>query len=465
MGIFKSSTFRLAVGYACLFGVSATAVLSFIYWSTAGYMARQTDITIQTEVEGLAERYRGTNLNGLVELLDRRVASSRHSNALYLLMDPALRPIVGNLDRWPDTAPDDAGWLNFDLERAASEGNRGARSHPARARTFILQDGYHLLVGRDVRELTRTRQLIARTLGWGIGLTAVLGLAGGWVMSRSTARRLEAINETGREIMQGDLSRRVPTDGSDDDFDQLAVNLNLMLGRIQGLMEDVKQVSDNVAHDLRTPLTRLRQRLETLRSERDTSPATAVAIDRALGETNELLATFSALLRIARIESGERRAHFDRVALASVIEDAAELYEPVAEQRGQTMTVDLNDTVAVEGDRHLLFQAFANVLDNAVKYTPNGGEVRVTIGSRDGHGRVTISDTGPGIPPTMREQVFKRFSRLEQSRPQPGNGLGLALVAAVAKLHRAKIALTGEGSGLSVHLDFPPYQPAPLRAA
>ncbi len=446
--LLRSSTFRLAVLYMALFGASVAVLLTFIYWSTAGYMALQTDDTIEAEVTGLAERYRLSGLDGLIRSIDERVSRKPNGDAVYLLTDDQLTPLIGNLDRWPRVARDSDGWLNFDLEQATSEGEV---THRGRARPFTLRGGYRLLVGRDMQELDATRSLIVRAIAWGLAITVMMALAGGIMLSRRTMRRLEAINETSRRIMQGDLSRRIPTRSTDDDFDQLADNLNGMLDTIEELMEDVRRVTDNVAHDLRTPLTRLRNRLENLKSDNDADKS---SIEAALADADGLLDTFNALLRIASIESGRRRAAFKSIPLDDVVRDVTELYEPLAEQKQQKLDVSVSDDVRIQGDRDLLFQAFANLLDNAIKYTPQGGSIRVTLDDGASGPRIRIIDSGPGIPQQSRDKVFKRFFRLEESRHTPGNGLGLSLVEAVARLHNASIKLGGE-PGLDVSLAFP----------
>jgi len=446
--LLQSSTFRLAVLYMALFGASVAVLLTFIYWSTAGYMALQTDSTIEAEVTGLAERYGVSGLDGLVRSIDERISRKPNGDAVYLLTDEQLKPLIGNLDRWPRVSQDSDGWLNFDLEQTTRDGDV---THRARARPFTLRGGYRLLVGRDMHALDATRSLIVRAIAWGLAITVMMALAGGVMLSRRTMRRLEAINETSRRIMHGDLSRRIPTRSTDDDFDQLADNLNGMLDTIETLMEDVRRVTDNVAHDLRTPLTRLRHRLEQLKADEGID---AGKVEAALADADGLLATFNALLRIASIESGRRRAAFENISLDDVVRDVAELYEPLADQKEQKLEVLVSEDVQVRGDRDLLFQAFANLLDNAIKYTPPGGDIHLTLTNGSGGPRLRIIDSGPGIPEQSRQQVFKRFFRLEESRHTPGNGLGLSLVEAVVRLHKASIEIGGT-PGLDVSLAFP----------
>jgi signal transduction histidine kinase len=448
--LFGSSTFRLALIYMALFGASVLILLGFIYWSTVAFMGRQTDAIIDAEIEGLAERYRVSGISGLTDLIAERLSRKPAGSSVYLLADDSLQPMVGNLDRWPVAAPTPDGWLSFRLEDQASSGD----VHKARARVFRLQGGFHLLVGRDVHDLDQAQGYIIKALAWGLAVTVVLALVGGSMMSRSMVRRLETINETSREIMQGDLSRRIPTKGSGDDFDQLADNLNSMLDRIELLMEDVRRVSDNIAHDLRTPLSRLRQRLELLKMHNYSSEQQRESVEQALTEADGLLATFNALLRIARVESAAQRAGFTAVDLAALARDVVELYEPLAEDKQQRFTTKVQDAVHVNGDRDLLFQAIANLVDNAIKYTPAAGQIELTLQAHGEGARISVADNGPGIPAEARDQVLQRFFRLDASRTTPGSGLGLSLVAAVAKLHGAQLSLTDNGPGLRVVLDF-----------
>ena len=311
-------------------------------------------------------------------------------------------------------------------------------------------------MGRDLHELENSRRLIARTLFWGLVITLALGLVGGAMMTRSLVRRIESINQTGREIMSGDLSRRIPTDSSGDDFDELAANLNAMLDRIQSLMEEVRRITDNIAHDLKTPLSRLKNSLERLNLAGLEDPEDRqVLIEQSISEADGLLSTFNALLRIANIESGERRSAFKELELQPLLRDLVEYYQPLAEERQQDLRLKVSAPQSVVGDRDLLFQAFANLLDNAVKYIPARGRIEVRLERQHDCPRVLIVDSGPGIPTQERGKVFRRFYRSEQSRGLPGNGLGLSLVAAVARLHQIDLVLEDNAPGLRVVLSFP----------
>jgi signal transduction histidine kinase len=451
--LLHTSTFYLALVYMVLFASSVLLLLSFIYWSTVGYMARQTDATIEAEIIGLAEQYRRRGLAGLVTVITERLAQNPDGSSLYLFAAHDYTPLAGNLSHWPEVVEKSSdGWLNFDLKALGDE----KKSRVARARPFVLRGGLHLLVGRDIRELKAIQALILRALSWGLAITLALALLGGLMMSWSIVRRLDAINQTSRQIMRtGDLSGRVPTKGTADDFDQLADNLNAMLDQIEKLMAGVREVSDHIAHDLRTPLTRLRNRLEQMRWQNPNSEQFGLQLEQTIAEADQLLATFNALLRIARIESGSHQNRLMKVDLVTLVRDAFELYEALAEEKNQTLTIDTKQAVlAVHGDRDLLFQALANLLDNAVKYTPSGGQILINLLCHDEQIELSVADTGPGIPLEAREKVLQRFYRLEASRSTPGNGLGLSLVAAVAQFHAIEMSLQDNQPGLRVVLAF-----------
>ena len=448
--ITRSIAWRIAVGYAVLFGVSVLALLVFIYVSTQGYMTRQMEAVIEAEVQGLAERYRVAGVRGLRALVRDRIARNPASSSIYLLADPKFRVLAGNLNRWPDPARGAEPWVEFGLYTTDEADRREV--HRARARHFQLRRGFHLLVGRNLRDYEAMRSAIVRNVAWGIAVAGVLAIAIAWWLRRSVTTRIESINRTSRRIMEGELSERIESRGSGDEFDELVANLNAMLARIETLMDDVRRVSDNVAHDLRTPLGRLRTRLEQLRDAGGDGDS-AVLAEAALSEADQMLATFNALLRIARIETRQRRHAFERVDLATIGDDVADLYAPVAESRGITFRHS-GISAPINGDADLLFQSLANLLDNAMKYTPEGGAVTLHVTSDDDTVSVVVADTGPGVPPGEREAVLRRFYRLEPARSTPGSGLGLSLVSAVAQLHEAELTLEDNGPGLVVRLRF-----------
>ena len=447
--LLRSSPIRLAIVYVALFGSSALLLLAFIYWSTAGFMLRQADETIEAEVAGLAERYRIAGLNGLTSLIEERLGREPSGSSLYLLTDARYQPLAGNLSAWPGTAVDEGGWINFRLDS-----REGEPEHWARAKPFRLRGGFQLLVGRDMYELHAIRQLIVRTMVWGLVLTIVLALLGGVLLSRGRIRRVGVINEAIGDVVKGDLARRIPVDPVGDDIEELVENLNFMLAELEKQVDGVRRVSDNIAHDLRTPLARLKNRLETLRFQVE-DPDRRIVIEEAAAEADSLLSTFNALLRIARIESGGRRMGFTQTDLRTLVEDVAELYDPLFEEAGFSLDVDTQWDLVLHGDRDLLFQALVNLVDNALKHVPRGGRVRVEAGRKGDQIRLAVADDGPGIPASERERALERFYRLDASRSTPGAGLGLSLVAAVADLHEAELELMDNDPGLRVEMRFP----------
>ena len=450
--VLRSSTFRVALMYMALFGLSVLLLLGVIWWNTAGYMSRQADAAIEAEIEGLAERYRGAGLLGLSRTIRDRIEADPRRSSVYLLLNPEGERVVGNLSGWPRAPEQGSGWIDFEL-KSLQDGE--VTEHAARARLFVLRGDFRLLVGRDLDELEAVQKLILEALIIGLLLMAVLGLAGGLWLSRRVLRRIEAINATSREIMAGQLHRRIPSRGGGDDFDQLGDHLNAMLDRIEDLMVNVRQVSDNIAHDLKTPLGRLRVQLEMLHERLKGCDREAEAMaEQAIAEADGLLSTFSALLRIARVESGERRAGFGPVDLSRVVADVEELYGPLAEEKGLRLVASIEPGVQMTGDRDLLFQAVANLLDNAVKYSPACEEVRLQLLKEGGQAVIRVSDGGPGIPEKERDKVLRRFYRLEASRSTPGNGLGLSLVQAVVGLHEGRLGFGDNEPGLVVTLYF-----------
>ena len=449
--ILHSTTFRLTLVYFGLFGVSAVVLVGFLYWSTAGFMARQTDQAIEAEIRGLAEQYSQFGTIGLVRALNRRTSRARASRGLYLLTDSGLRPLAGNLSAWPREAPGPDGWVTFKLEFADQ---RGAVDF-GRARIFELTGGLRLLVGRDIRERLEIDARFRESIGWGIALALVLSIAGGVLISRPMLRRIDAINQTSREIMAGALDRRIPARGTGDEFDRLAANLNDMLDRIAQLVASVREVSDNIAHDLRSPLARLRSRLELTLTEEGDEDAYRRAIGRTIEEADALLATFNSLLRIARLEAGVETGQIASFDLDGLVDDVAELYAPLAEERGVALAAAPGGAGRIGADRDLLFQALANLLDNAIKFSPDGGTVTVAARGLGDRVELAVADSGPGVPDALKQRVVERFFRVEASRNAPGAGLGLSLVAAVAERHGGALELADNDPGLRAVLTLP----------
>jgi len=447
--IVRSTAFRLAFLYMALFGTSVLVLLGFIYHSTAGFMERQTEETVNAEIRGLTEQYSQQGLTGLVRAIETRVARDKSGSGLYLLTDWKFTPLAGNLKQWPEFTSTQDGWL--DVELPEIDGQRVF----ARLKYFLLPGNYHLLVGRDVAERNTVEDLIMDALVWGLVITVLMGGLGAVLMTRGMLGRLDVINRASREIMLGDLSRRIPAKGTGDEFDQLTGNLNDMLDRIGALMDGVRHVSDNIAHDLRGPLNRIRARLELALPQAGEGGSGRGILERTIADIDEVLGAFHAILTISQAEAGSRREEFAMLDLARVAGDVAELYEPLAEDKGIRLRVELAPGLSAPGNRHLLSQALANLVDNAIKYTPPGGEVAVALSQGPDGPTISVQDTGPGVPPESRDKVLERFHRLESSRNAPGSGLGLSLVAAVAKLHGVSLTLSDARPGLRVILAFP----------
>ena len=445
----RSTAFRLAAFYLLIFGFSASALLGLVYWRSASFTAQQIDETIAAEIQGLVERYQVLGLPGLTQVIQQR--SRRQSSSLYKLIGPDERPVAGNIEGWPVKTRTHARWLDFKYDLQVGE---VVYERWARARELSIPGGFRLLVGRDVQQRVELVRIMEKAFWWaGAGILA-LGLIGGLTISRQTLRRIDAIGATSNRIMAGDLSQRVPRNNSGDEIDRLAASLNAMLDRIETLMTAVRQVSDNIAHDLRTPLNRLRSRVEvTLMGEAD-EEAYREALERTVADADALLGTFNALLDIARLE-GAATGPSDRLDLAHVVADVVELYEPVAEDADIAIEADAPEGQAIVlGDRRLIAQAIANLVDNAIKYSPAGGAVTVTAAASGGLARIAVSDTGPGVPKEERARIFDRFVRLEADRGKPGNGLGLSLVRAVANMHDAKVSADDANPGLRVEISM-----------
>jgi signal transduction histidine kinase len=446
--LLNTSAFRLAAIYFTLFATSVLALLGFIYFSTADFVESQAEETIDAEIRGLAEQYREHGLAGLVEVIEQRLAAaqrtpSRIDDTLYLITDPALHKLAGNLETWPQTVERGNGWVSFPV---TEQHNGTSEIDNARASIIVLPGNFHLLVGRDLRDARLFRSRITNTLGWSALITLALGIAGGLLMTRNMLRKVDAVNRTSTGIMHGDLSQRVPVSGTGDEFDQLAQNLNEMLDQIERLMAGMRQITDNIAHDLRTPLARLRARLEVTLIEKPDEARYAEVLRDTIVEADVLLGTFNALLSIAEAEAGSRRDGLGVIDLSDIASNVAELYEPVAEESGLSFETRIAHGLLVRGDRHLLSQIIANLLDNAIKYTSEG-KVSLAVVARAGMARIEAADTGPGVPADRRDAVFDRFVRLEGSRSTPGNGLGLSLVRAVAKLHDGTVWLEDNQPG------------------
>mgnify|MGYP003382362710 CR=1 FL=1 len=450
--LLRTSTFRLAALYLLLFALSVSALLGYVYWNTAVLLERQTDDTIRAEVQALADQYRFRGLRGIIDTIERRSRDDRGS--LYLLTDAAGIRIAGNLDFLPPQAGSDDQWIEFPLEVA--RGGRPER-HVARAFHADLAGDFDLIVGRDVDALRQFAGIMRVTLLYALAIALVLGLGGGLLMSRNFLRRVDAITAASRTIMAGDMGGRMPVSGSGDELDRLALALNQMLDQIERLMAGMREVSSNVAHDLKTPLTRIKAMVEAaLRSGQP--DAYHAALEKTVDESDRLLQTFNALLSIARAEAGQARSGLEAADASAIIADVAELYEPMVEEQGGSLQLNTGIGLRVRADRQLLAQAISNLIDNALKYGAREGEgPQITVRGYIEAGKVVIAvgDRGEGIAPQDRGRVTERFVRLESSRSRPGNGLGLSLVSGVMKLHDGALVLDDNRPGLLAKLELP----------
>jgi signal transduction histidine kinase len=439
--VFRSASLRLAALYAAAFAAAVIVLGVVTLVTTRTALSQQFDARILSESAALAREFRIEGLGGVVQAVQERDSTSGALD--YGLQAPDGRPLAGRLARSKAAL----GWSEQDI------------SSPSQARDKIrvnaqsLAGGYRLLVGGDDESIEAVDNLLAERFALAMLGVVAIGLVGGWGLSRGMGRRIAAITGAAEAIIDGNLSRRVPVTGSGDDLERLAATFNRMLDRIGVLMESLRQVSTDVAHDLRTPLTRLRGRLEASLGSTPT-PEQAATIEAALEDLDAILTTFAALLRIAQIESGERRAAFQALDLALVARTVVDAFAPSAEETGQRLTLDEGEPVLVDGDRELLTQMLVNLVENALRHAGGKAQVRVRCGLQRGRATLSVIDDGPSVPNAERERLFDRFYRLEASRSTPGNGLGLALVAAVARLHGAEASLHDAHPGLEARVAF-----------
>jgi len=453
--LLRTASFRLAALYVAIFAASAVMLGAAVFLAARSALEQQMTARIETEVALLIDDFRNGGLDRLLAVVHAR---GRGVTALdYLVQDRDGTYLAGEVPPMATLRP---GWTVLDVQQAREDDGR-----PERVRAFVtdLGGGLLLAVGDDLGRITEIEEAVATAFLWTVGLAAVLGIGGGVLLSRAFLARVDAISRTAEAIIGGDLARRIPLKGTNDDLDRLAGTLNRMLDRIGTLMESLHQVSSDVAHDLRTPLSRLYQRLEHARSHARSVAEYETAVDGAVREAEGLLDTFSALLRIAQVEGASPRAGFAAVDLSAVAEAVADAYRPDAEEAGHVLTAEVAAGVTLHGDQELLTQASANLVENALRHTPAGTRIIVRLTGRTGAGAgacLSVEDNGPGVEADSLPRLVHRFYRGERSRTTPGNGLGLSLVAAVADLHGATLRLRNTEPGLRVSLLFPIEQKA-----
>ncbi len=466
--LFRTTVFKLSLIYLVIFAIGSSAVIGWAAWSMRRLVEEQIRAAIDAEIKGLAEQYAQGGIRRLVFVVDRR--TRRPGSALYLVTNFQGVSITGNVAVLPVGVIERPGLTETQYQRHETQ----TMDRRALARIFLLPGGFRLLVGRDLEDRETIYSVMARAMATSLLWLIVIGTLGGLFIARRVLQRVDAMNASARTIMLGDLSGRLPVIGSNDELDRLALNLNQMIERIAGLMTGLRHVSDNIAHDLKTPLTRMRARAErTLADARNIDDHRA-ALEKVLEESDHLLRIFNALLMIARAESGAARAEMQDFDVSRTVRDVAELYEPLAEDAGGAITVDVVDDLYIHGNRELIGQALANLVDNALKHgrsplrltgetqsqdAPADGAAvpQITITARRNADQIvlTVADRGAGISASDRERVFDRFVRLEQARSTPGSGLGLSLALAIARLHNGDIQIADNNPGVSISLLAP----------
>jgi signal transduction histidine kinase len=446
--LIRSAGIRFALVYAAVFGVSAFALAFSLWYSTVGLLQRQVESAIRNDSVALNEHYQIGGLPSLVAAIHGRLSDSVDSDGIYLLQDALGNRIIGNLDMWPAGLNQTNTWYELPVSR------HGVGSL-ALLRAYALPGGGQLLVGRDVRARAELRNVLRDALLWALALMFALGLMGALLIRSLFRRMMRDIATTTRAIARGDLTRRIAKTGDGDEFDELAEIINDMLDRISRLMDGVRQVSNAIAHDLRTPITRARTRLEDAGLHAHTAEDLQSAIERATLDLDGIVGVFEALLRIAEIEAGSRRAAFASIDLAPMLHDIDELYRAAAEERGLMLETAIGAHLPLLGDRDLVQQAVANLLDNALKFSATGTTVTFTARLDEAMVEICIADRGPGISDEDRNRATERFFRAESARSTSGSGLGLALVAAVAQLHNGTLMLADNHPGLRATITLP----------
>jgi signal transduction histidine kinase len=460
--LLRTTAFKLTLVYLTIFALFAVFLLGYFAFNTRRLFNEQITQTVDVEVEGLASQFNAAGIRRLVLIIEAR--SRRPGSSLYLLTTPTGEGLAGNVGSLPQGVMANAGWTETVYRRI--DESDSSELHRALVRVHHLPGDFRLLVGRDLEERDRLFEVVLSAGKWSAAIVVILGLAGGFFVARRVLRRVDAMTDTTRTIMGGDLSGRLPVAGTGDELDRLAENLNAMLERIEALMRGLKEVSDNIAHDLKTPLTRLRNRAEEALRVQQSETGYREALESIIEESDGLIRTFNALLMIARAESGQARDGMLSFDAADVARGIGELYEPLAEEKGLTLSVEAPGPAPVIGNRELVSQALANLVDNAIKYAApnaqgNGAARGIVVKAAVEGERVLLSvaDRGPGIPEGERGRAVERFVRLEKSRSVPGSGLGLSLAAAVAHLHGGELRLEDNAPGLRAAIALPPGGP------
>lgn len=448
--MFHSTLFRLALLYAVFFCVSVSILLTFVYFSIVREMEDQLKHRISAQMNAAVSSYRARGIEEVKKQLADFVEQEDEGLAISMLADAQGKGIAGNLENWPEEIEYSEQWMLFDIESS-----RGDDYVHILARDTVLPNGMRLLMGYSLRGPNRTKQIVLDVVTLSVMLAFIFTVLGSAFFSRIIKRKLESVNHICAQVIEGHLDVSVPTTGGADEFDQLSDNVNAMLRRIAELVKGLQQTSDNIAHDLRTPLNRHRIRLEGLAAHDPDPKQWQKQLKRGMEEVDSIVETLNSLLRISQAQSGVASGHVVTFDLGAAVEDVVDFYAELADQKHITLQSHLQGPLMVTGDKPLLTQAIANLTDNAIKYTPKGGKVTVTLTQRDRVMECCVSDNGHGIPPEFLEKVKERFFRMEESRTSPGTGLGLSLADAVARLHRGTLVLEDNHPGLKVTLSLP----------
>lgn len=454
--LLQSFTFRLALVYVGLFSLSVILLFLFIYSFATRYVEQQTVDAIQTQFLRIQEEYQQNGSEGAEKLISNLVKSDEEGSEIYILINKENERLAGNLEAWPKygvsqgTYGTEGEWIRFAIE--------GTRNYPSpigvRALTFPLSKWRNVLVGQSLLAQQKVKQIILQTFWASLLVTVAMAFIGALVITRSVGRRVNVINTSAYSIMHGDLSARIPRTHVNDAFDNLSANLNDMLDKIETLMKSLSDFANSLAHDLRTPLGRIIARTEAgLRGMKETNTARRL-LEQNVDDMEGLISTFNSILKISELEANADIQSFNHCDVSGLMERLAEFYEPLAAEKQLTFKAYITPNIMLKAEPNLLSQALANLIDNAIKFSPEHGMVEVGASQHNGIIRIWVADSGNGIPEAYREKVFEKFFRMEESRSTSGNGLGLSLVAAVARIHRAQLELTDNAPGLKVELRF-----------
>lgn len=455
--IFHTFTFRIALVYVGVFTLSVILLFAFIFTFARNYTENQVSESIKMQYSYLLNAYRDNGSTGVEQRIKQLIAEDDEAKEIYLLVNKDFEKISGNLNKWPVNANvygkfnKNGEWVTFHIESLRNQ----PQTIEVQALVIPLSKWRYLLVGLTTQELKRIEQIIVQTFFASLVISLLMAFAGALVMTRSVMRRINVINRSANTIMHGNLSTRIPYTIGGDEFDDLSANLNHMLDKIENLLQSISLFANNIAHDLRSPLNRIISRLDAgLRRIEPQNPARDL-LERNIYDMQGLVATFNSILKISELEASTELQQFLDVNIGEALASLAEFYEPMASEKNIRLTTQLEDNLIVKGEPNLLTQAFANLLDNAVKFTPEGGTIRIEAKRYGRFVEASIADSGVGIPEMYYEKVFEKFFRLEESRHTRGNGLGLSLVSAIARIHKAEIILSDNAPGLKVTLQIP----------